>query len=199
MFVEGLNYDHEWSMDCSHAKLVGRIVEAVKPKHIVEVGCFLGVSTAYILRASLTVRPETITLIDINIRPEVFAMVEAASKEGLGVLPVIGSSRDELDHFTKNPETLALLDGDHSLGAVMSEVATVLRNDVRNVILHDATNFSPDCRGANWAMHSLQQEGYYCLLDCLPDTRERTHRGLAFLTKDRDTFDSVRSQAFFPP
>lgn len=184
-------------MDLLHAKMLGEIVASLKPRHIVEVGCFLGVSTAHVLDACRTYSPESISLIDVKITPEVLLLSDAARAAGLNVLPMVGMGKDLLPQSLSEPDTLVILDGDHSLASMQTEIDITTASKADFVVLHDSTNFSPDCLGAVWAMHYLQFCGFECCLDCLPRPNMRTHRGLAFLSRgDIERHRRVRDKVF---
>ncbi len=170
----GVDDKHLWSMDARHAEFVKAVIQTIKPSDVVEVGCHLGVSTLAILEAGVP----RVYLIDPHITPSVRRM--ATDYEATTVYEEF--SRTALPKIPPSDNLLVLLDGDHSMRAVVEEKRIVdqMRPLPRVLISHDVTSQLSigGCEGCCWLWHALQADGWLCFVDALPRAGERTHRGL---------------------
>jgi hypothetical protein len=179
---------HQMSMDRRHAVSIGKFLRQCKGiGEVVEVGCCYGVSTAEVLAAADEIDAH-VFLIDPVHQPSLVAMVKEASS--LRVSLCEGTSEELLAKYL-TAESIAILDGDHSMACAEIESDICYEIGPRAIILHDVTNRDPGCEGPGWVMHLFQKIGYRVAIDCLPRRGERTDRGLAILC--RDVSDHMRA------
>jgi predicted O-methyltransferase YrrM len=172
---------HQMSMDRRHAVAIGKFLRQCKGiDGIVEVGCCYGVSTAEVLAAADEIDAHVV-LIDPVHQPSLKAMVAEAPPKRVSLCK--GTSVELLAKYL-TAESIAILDGDHSLAAADFEAEICAAVMPRAIILHDVTNRAPGCEGPGWFMHVFQRVMYRPAIDCLPRHGERTGRGLAILCRD---------------
>jgi hypothetical protein len=172
---------HQMSMDRRHAVAIGKFLRGCKGiSEVVEVGCCYGVSTAEVLAAADEIDAHVV-LIDPVHQPSLKAMVAEAPPKRASLCE--GTSAELLAKYL-TAESIAILDGDHSMACAEIESDICYEIGPRAIILHDVTNRDRGCEGPGWFMHLFQKIGYRVAIDCLPRPGQRTHRGLAILCRD---------------
>jgi hypothetical protein len=180
----GVDDKHLWSMDARHAEFVKAVIQTLKPSDVVEVGCHLGVSTLAILEAGAP----RVHLIDARITPSVRRM--AADYEAVVYEEF---SRIALPKIPPSDNLFVLLDGDHSMKAVVEEKRIVDQMRPRVLISHDVTSQLSigGCEGCCWLWHTLQADGWLCFVDALPRAGERTHRDMLVAVRSMEDYAAV--------
>ena len=166
-------------MDHRHVAVIEHFLRSAVWETGMEIGCWKGRSTKAFVHAMCCGAIRRLTLCDLNIQPEVRALlgnkVGVMVKEEPGAVALSGML--ELD--------VVLLDNGHSMSVAMDEWNELKRIRPRAVILHDVTAPAAgyeNCEGPGWMLEQLEAAGYSVARDCRRRDDERTHRGLAIAT-----------------
>lgn len=172
--------DDPMSMDLLHAMMIGEFLRLTGVRHVVEVGCCWGVSTAAALEAlSWYGSRASYTAIDPEIKPTVQVMVDDARTHGVRINVVEGESLSPSALAAHaNQQTVVILDGDHSPEVVSEEFRICMIAATPAVILHDCGSEGglPGPRGVLDA-----HVGRHDAIDEKRRAGMRTERGLAIL------------------
>ena len=115
--------DHQYSMDEVHGKIIEDFIRLSGISNVVEVGCAYGLSTAYIM-TGLNNSGE-LTLIDIKFTASVNYLTDVIN-DGIKINKYeCASLYDNVLTKHINNNTLVLLDGNHSVQNVMSEISAL--------------------------------------------------------------------------
>lgn len=174
----------EWSMDARHAEWIKAALVSLQLDTAVEVGCLFGVSTLAILEAGV---PD-VHLIDVRITDSVRQMAT-----DYGAKLYEETSEAAMPTVPTSTNMAVLIDGDHSLAVLQKEYTLLARLAPRVVIAHDVTaqHVGLGCEGCSWLWHEMQQAGWYCYVDSLPRTGERTSRGVMIATRTPEDHAAV--------
>lgn len=148
--------DDQMSMDLIHARMIGEYIRRSGVRHVVEVGCCWGVSTAVILESlSWWGDKASYVGIDPDIKPTVKVLAALASQRGVNVSLLAEKSLDGALSRSLKPGGLVLLDGDHSVDTVTAEVAVCRGVEFGYpdpmVVLHDCGRGAAGCEGPRGA------------------------------------------------
>lgn len=168
--------DDPMSMDLIHARMIGEYIRRSGVRHVVEVGCCWGVSTAMILESlSWWGDKASYVGIDPDIKPTVTSLAALASQSGVNVSLLAERSLDGALSRSMKPGCLVLLDGDHSAETVMAEAKSCRYLDSM-IVFHDCGTGGAGCDGPIKAFASLGGGAIHD--DAIPGMR--TDRGLGF-------------------
>ena len=194
--------DDQMSMDVEHALMIGQFIREAGINTVVEVGCCYGVSTGAILDAFDASRieggkfafrkPRHLHLIDPSLTSPVMDMSDLLNETGVENLSMDFTGLRSLDTSKAGFPVLGLwagelvvLDGDHSVEAVVGEVRTLMewpeKPDV--VVFHDSGRDGLD--GPKAGVDFLLGNGYCPVTNDDPGLGKRTGRGLTFCTHYR--------------
>jgi hypothetical protein len=175
------------SMDRVHVEWMAAVLAVLKPRTVIEIGCYAGVSTMAVATAYDRRHIYEAHLIDILIQPTVIAIAEGRERITLHQRP----STQALPEIAVLEDLVVLIDGDHSLACVSQELPAVLDKAPRAIIAHDVTAEAAgygQCDGSRWLWEALQREGWLCLVDCRRRPNASTHRGLLVACRDAGDF-----------
>lgn len=171
------------SMDRVHVEWMAAVLAGLKPRTVIEIGCYAGVSTRAVAAAYDAKHIYEAHLIDISIQPTVRAIAGGRERIVLHEMP----STTALPEIEVLDDLVVLIDGDHSLGCVSQELPAVLKKGPRAIIAHDVTAEAAgygQCDGSRWLWEELQRDGWLCLVDCRRRPNAATHRGLLVACRD---------------
>lgn len=140
-----------WLMNPSERVAVLGILEILKPKKTLEIGCRFAGCTSYLSKYS-----EQVTTIDMD--PKAIE----ASKQFSNVFGINACSVDAMKTLIEKKESfdLIIIDGDHSEVGAQKDLDLAIKLG-RYIILHDT--FNPDCRLGY--MKALKNKDIFCELD----------------------------------
>lgn len=188
MFLEGLNYDPEMSIDLRHRDWLYTILSTATLKRTLEIGSGEGVSASAFFAAQESGAQFEAHFCDYDFRPAFHAVVARRTVVGRVVLHEI-SSQDFIRHHDAQEFDLVLVDGDHSREVVQAETEWLLRSRPRIVLAHDTTcrirGSSYDwCDGPEYLKWAFQDAGYLILEDSQCREGEFTDRGMLAAARD---------------
>ena len=164
--------------DTEHLATMWALVEAERPKRIIEVGSYRG-GSAWLWREALEQGiAQEVHLFDPVIRPELLALVNGSSKADGFVL------HDYAFYDFPMTADLIFIDGDHQAGALADMLGAVAMG-VRIIVAHDSGGYAAepkmyaDCWGSWLACNLLRHApGRTSLEDRVRRPGCRTERGL---------------------
>lgn len=184
--LDGLSDIHRYSqvsIDARHRRMLAELAVACKAKHVLEIGCAEGYSTAawaWLLRHGHIQR---LTLCDIHFQASVNELCV-----GLPVKIFAGRSADLLPTMADDPPDFVFVDGDHRTDAVAEEMPLIHALGVPVISAHDTSywkmddlRYEPGARQYKWFYQSLP--GWWVLEDAYHRENEQTQRGLMFATR----------------
>lgn len=153
----------DWHMSRNERYAFIKLLEEIRPKVAIEIGCFKGGSLQV-----LSAYCDKVYSIDIN--PDVPKLL---NNKFNNVEFIIGNSNEIIPNLLKkieeNQETLefVLIDGEHTINGVKNDIENVLKyipSSNLYVVFHDS--FNPSCRkGIKRADYSISEYVHYVELD----------------------------------
>ncbi|ARN78515.1 hypothetical protein BST97_11245 [Nonlabens spongiae] len=139
-------FSYEWHMSRNERYAFIKLLEKIKPKTAIEIGCFKGGSLEVLSKYcekvySFDIMPSVKKNLDAAF-PNVEIMIGDSAKLVPDVIKKIDQDPEEQLEFV-------LIDGDHSYKGVQRDIRAVLEHKIKNrvfVVFHDS--FNPICRKA---------------------------------------------------
>lgn len=175
MGIEPDRREIPWAMDLRHVSVLRRIVEAVQPPVVMEIGSHRGHSTAGILKG-MEKSPETVLhVVEPAPTPELRSLLERTMVRERVTLHQCSSWE------TGVKADMVFIDGSHEWPA-LADLAQALANASRLILVHDTRSDEHGiggCWGARMAADILKRaEGRHWVCDEKRRHGEWTHRGL---------------------
>ena len=174
-------------MDKRHVEFIYDLALVGKFKNILEIGCFNGSSTAALVQARNDGADFHLTLCDLLFRPSLFKVLQS----NRSVHPITLLQRASWNVISSHYD-LIIVDGDHRLQTVSTELELILKCHTPTVIAHDVSNSYEQCEGARMLGETLQDHpAFFSILDSEQREGENTDRGVLFASRDKILFDKM--------
>jgi hypothetical protein len=128
-----------WATDQRHVEMLEAVVRLGKFESAAEIGLLLGRATTAFVEAKEAGAPlKWVMLCDVKPTKELLKVSEALVATGCTVAPFWKKSVELMD--AEMTAKLWVIDGDHSLEGVMTDLLVALRHGAEAVVIHDTRN-----------------------------------------------------------
>ena len=190
-----LDCDHpDWLADKRHVEIIYEFLMRTDLKRVAELGSYTGFSTAAFIEALNNGKDFKLHLSEVSPKRQLRTLISMCKKPDNVILHT-HSGENVLEQW--KDFDLVFVDADHSIRGAGSELLMILRNEVPTVIAHDTNLFSISSnyngKGSELLGRVLKiHPEYMTIEDKEMRSRELTHRGFLFASKDEDKYQVAK-------